>query len=241
MEKRGSTVLLTVIGIATLLVAVVGATFAYFTANVAQENSDKVIEIKSATLGTITFNHGTGIALGTTNPVYPGEKASNVFTVKSQAETTDKMDYVVKMNVTQNTFVKDAEVVTDANGVITSSTDVPGVTNVQYLVCATLSENSDTELAEGTILCSDVLAENQPKTDAETEAKWVSIDSTVDEYTLATAKLGTKGATDSWTLFVRLNEIGTEQNHDQGRVFVGNLSIEAATQYTANGEVYSAN
>ena len=38
--KKGNQVLLTVIGVATLLIAMVGATFAYFTANSVTGNAD---------------------------------------------------------------------------------------------------------------------------------------------------------------------------------------------------------
>lgn len=69
MEKK-NTILLTVIAIATLLVAVVGATFAYFTAQVTTENNDQnSTNVKAATLASATMDFGKSV---TANDVYPG-------------------------------------------------------------------------------------------------------------------------------------------------------------------------
>ena len=70
MEKK-NTVLLTVIAVATLLVAVVGATFAYFTAtNATNDNSNGSAAVNTAVVDTVRLN-GTAIA-GSDNPYYPG-------------------------------------------------------------------------------------------------------------------------------------------------------------------------
>ena len=55
-RKSGNTVLLTVIGIATLLVAIVGATFAFFTANITNPVGSSIV-IETATLE-IKFTDG---------------------------------------------------------------------------------------------------------------------------------------------------------------------------------------
>ena len=57
-NRKGNTILLTVIAVATLLVAVVGATFAYFTASVSGNESAKSVIVNAATIGTITFADG---------------------------------------------------------------------------------------------------------------------------------------------------------------------------------------
>ena len=56
---KSSTILLTVIGIATLLVVVVGATFAYFAAATTGDNDATSISVQAAGEGTtITFDGG---------------------------------------------------------------------------------------------------------------------------------------------------------------------------------------
>ena len=148
-NKRGTTVLLTVIGIATLLVAVVGATFAYFTATVTGDEDATKVTVTSATLGTITFREGDILTLGTEAvPAYPGARTSKTFEVEADAQSTVGVDYVVSLDVTDITFGADnTETTNDDKDV------VDGTTNLQYYVCATLSEDSDTVLAAGTPVC----------------------------------------------------------------------------------------
>lgn len=69
MEKK-NTILLTVIAIATLLVAVVGATFAYFTAQVTTSNNDNnTVRATTYALTEVTMNYGS---LVESKGMYPG-------------------------------------------------------------------------------------------------------------------------------------------------------------------------
>ena len=72
MEKKNM-VLLTVIAVATLLVAVVGATFAYFTAQSTTTGNSTTTEARTATLASLTWTNGTGS--GESPAVYPGYMA----------------------------------------------------------------------------------------------------------------------------------------------------------------------
>lgn len=80
MEKgRRDTVLLTVIGIATLLVAIVGATFAYFTAQVSGTNRGSTITITASAGGSMTY-YSTNVEL---RNIYPnGENNSYAWATK---------------------------------------------------------------------------------------------------------------------------------------------------------------
>lgn len=78
MEKK-NTILLTVIAIATLLVAVVGATFAYFTATVTTENSENnTTTVKTYALAAAKMNMGS---LVSSDGAYPGFKTVKSVTV----------------------------------------------------------------------------------------------------------------------------------------------------------------
>jgi len=69
MEKgKNNAILLTVIGIATLLVTIVGATFAFFTARLTSGNSTEVQTITAAGSGTLTFTGGNFIKV---DNIYP--------------------------------------------------------------------------------------------------------------------------------------------------------------------------
>ncbi len=86
--ERKNTILLTVIAIATLLVAVVGATFAYFTATFNKTNpNNNTVSAKAAVLPTVTFDYGKEINTEGTD-IYPGYKFLKEVTVKGAC--TDK-------------------------------------------------------------------------------------------------------------------------------------------------------
>ena len=82
-EGKNNTVMLTIIGIATLLIAVVGATFAYFSATLTGTDSEKEYTVRSATVGT-EFNGGEQIA---TAGIYPKAEAwgTKTFSIKTTA------------------------------------------------------------------------------------------------------------------------------------------------------------
>lgn len=70
MEERSyrkNNILLVVIGIATLLVAIVSATFAYFTATITRTNETNSVIIKTATIE-ITYDNGNEVNVDTLMP-----------------------------------------------------------------------------------------------------------------------------------------------------------------------------
>ncbi len=98
MEKR-NTILLTVIAIATLLVAVVGATFAYFTASTQTTNTGNSANVTTNELNgaTITFN---GTASKFEKLDYPG--GIGVYGAKAEIAKQvegDKNDYQATFNL----------------------------------------------------------------------------------------------------------------------------------------------
>lgn len=101
MEKK-NTILLTVIAVATLLVAVVGATFAYFTAtsNVTGD-AHSTGEINTATVGSVGI---TQTDLGpSANQIYPGTMnwvGTSVAATKSDTEADFTLTYDVTGDVT---------------------------------------------------------------------------------------------------------------------------------------------
>lgn len=215
-ERKGTTVLLTVIGIATLLVALVGATFAYFTATVKDENEGKTnVTVTAATLGTVTFKHENvidfcsdeEIAAGTTPCyVYPDETDEISFTVESSADSTVPVDYEIYLLTETNTVVDAAN---ESNNLVATLT-------------ATSVDNYES-LLSSTPLKTTVYQSND----------------TTNGVLIGKGTLKPGGKVDTWTLNVELLETGSEQNEDQGRIFKGSLKVVADTQYTANGAVYT--
>lgn len=202
-EKKSSTILLTVIGIATLLVTLVGATFAYFTAGFDEQyqngdNDGKDVIVTAANLGEITFAHGDTVTL---NNVLPGDSDTKTFTI-SAAQATVPIDYVIYLDTT-------------VNSVATGKTETPN------LVAKLTSSNATaTSLLDGTTGKSILSTTNYaPDNSEETKVE------------IGRGKLAV-GVSDTWTLTVTLNETEGPQNDDQGRAYTGTIVVEAATQYT---------
>ena len=105
MEKGNNknAVLLTVIGIATLLVAIVGATFAYFSAQVTYNDGNSTLTIVSASGGSSTYQGGEEIRV---ENIYPREAAWVQKAIKiTYKNSTTTSDYTYQLSINfANTF-----------------------------------------------------------------------------------------------------------------------------------------
>ena len=103
--ERKHTVFLTIIAIATLLVAVVGATFAYFSVSVSGTGvtASSQIVIRTANVG-ITYDKGTDLVLGAggSSGVVPGATGTMTFTVQNTGDVA--MTYNILWANVANTF-----------------------------------------------------------------------------------------------------------------------------------------
>ena len=118
MENRKNTILLTVIAVATLLVAVVGATFAYFTAQ-GTGSKQRDIKVTSETIDSMAFYIDKEIILEATTANFtnnPSGQNTNVtdtitatatFNANNQDAAT--FCYTVDLIVSSNTFEYTAE------------------------------------------------------------------------------------------------------------------------------------
>lgn len=101
MDNKGNGIFLSVIGIATLLVAIVGATFAWFSVQTSGEVNAQT-QVNTANLGSVVFANGTTATASGEN-VYPGWEANDVsFTITAQ-NTTEELDYVITATPTVGT------------------------------------------------------------------------------------------------------------------------------------------
>ena len=114
-NKKGNTVLLTIIAVATLLVAVVGATFAYFTATVTGNDTASSVLVTTAKIGTITYENGQELKL---ENALPGSEKSIDFTIKSDTTSTDGVRYSIKWVDVTNDFTTTSDLVYTLNGQI---------------------------------------------------------------------------------------------------------------------------
>ena len=117
MDNKKNTILLTVIAVATLLVAVVGATFAYFTAQ-GGEAASKNVTVQTGTAGNSSFaidgainiyadatsfaqgkDNATGSSNGTVSFTAPGAVGGGEINAKDL-----QFCYSVSLNITGNDF-----------------------------------------------------------------------------------------------------------------------------------------
>lgn len=125
-ENRGQTIFLSIIGIATLLVAIIGATFAYFTIGNATGTAGNV-SAKTAKIGPVSF---TADGVSEANAILPGwtSGAKNVKVTYGASDVS--VGYTCTLNVTANSItdlnlaVAGTNSVSAANGLVKSGSTV---------------------------------------------------------------------------------------------------------------------
>ena len=101
-NNRGQSIFLSVVGIATLLVAIVGATFAYFSINVTGNDTASSIIVTTANVKGVTFN-GEGAGIEVTN-AYPGYSKTKTFTIAVDAGVDGTIEYQIVLHTTTATL-----------------------------------------------------------------------------------------------------------------------------------------
>lgn len=203
-EGKNNTVMLTIIGIATLLIAVVGATFAYFSATVT--GSDVEYTVKSATVGT-EFVGGVQIAAA---GIYPKEEAwgTKTFSIK----TTSTKGVATKYKIT---------LVIDDNDTTADATISDGAGNVKRFqanaLSYTLTATEANAATEGTM-----------PTATETKIADPSKDIVFGEATIYGNDK--QEVTQTYTLSMFFKDTGKDQNANQGAQFKGHIAITEITQ-----------
>lgn len=205
MDNRKNTILLTVIAVATLLVAVVGATFAYFTAQggAAQEAKITVTTgtASSASLGTwtainiyadaTTFAEGmgdrTGTSTGTVSWTAPGQVSGQA----APSESDRTYCYKAYLDVTTNTF--------------------------KYSATNTSKDAELTFTAQkGSVKVLDTV-----DITGKTEAVQIPTTANGSEYIHKLVAEAGGTVSDAWTLTVTLENLNVDQNDNTGKSFSG--------------------
>lgn len=100
---KGNMILLTIIAVATLLVAVIGATFAYFSATMNGNQSETPIEVTSGTLS-IEYDGDSKINIQSpvANPL--DTLSSKTFNVTGVVTGSNNLNYDASLVITNNSF-----------------------------------------------------------------------------------------------------------------------------------------
>lgn len=204
-EGKNNTVMLTVIGIATLLIAVVGATFAFFSAQLS--GSDTEYKVVSATIGT-EFTGGDEVVA---NGIFPQEAAwaTKVFSIKSTSSLGVETKYNIALTVDANDVTEDATI---------SSTGAAGGTIKAFSANALSYSLTATETGANTA---------HPGTMPKTEGQ-VKIADPTKTINLGQATVYGNGDTtviQTYTLSMFFPRTDADQNADQGAQFKAHIAI----------------
>ena len=97
-ENKGQTIFLSVIGIATLLVAIIGATFAYFTTSMTGDAAN--VTATTAKIGAVNFT-AEGVTADNTR-ILPGWTSGAKNVTVTLGESDYSVDYTCSLSVTSN-------------------------------------------------------------------------------------------------------------------------------------------
>ena len=249
-KNRSNTLLLTVIAIATLLVAVIGATFAYFTANTAGTETASTINV-TATQLSVTFADGSGSVVVANQSIEPSNTAlvTKDFTVTGVNNTSNNnsaglyMPYTLSLVVNTNTFVlqnavtgtsisfrmvdnssTDTGVIPDtpANTYVKVGSTVASKTVAANLIGASQDQTANAYLQAGVIETDN--SANNVKVDTNHSAKGVWIGRGYF------APKNSGSSVHHYTLTVYFMEDGTNQDIDKSSTFQGYIDCSTSTE-----------
>ena len=215
MEKK-NVVFLTVLAVATLLTAVVGTTFAYFTATVTNTNTPTATTVTTASDLGITYSDGDEI--GMTN-IVPGQYTDTKTITVTNNSTTTAMHYQITWDQVTNSFSKGASNTTD--DLVYSLTDGSGTNKIGttgYASAATTNAYVTTTLGAMSGTKAYSVAGGKATIDAgTTELTVAAVPATGVNAILVPDTEIAAGATHTYVLRVYYLETGIVQNENQSK------------------------
>lgn len=243
-NNKGSMIILTIIGIATLLVAVIGATFAYFSVTVKYDKEPTPAVVETSTM-LITFETKNELVYKGAIPGRPSLSANPEtqainnklkFTLTSATNMTLDTQYNVYLVIDSNDAagatqgLKDNDFVTD--NLVYLMTQERNVTSAAT-TNGTAGSAGSQYFKEGAL--NDLYIKDDYNGDGRTEDnEYVGVIksglSVGEKILIATGDIGSHASVDTWTLEVWLRETGSEQNEDQGKVLKAHIEVEPTNQ-----------
>lgn len=214
MENRKNTILLTVIAVATLLVAVVGATFAYFTAQGGQQVQTDVDVTTAKTSNGSFVTYGQISIKATQENFYEGagNKSSRSYaTVTYTASDTAASEfcYTVGLQVTANTLE------------YTTVEETPELT-----FTARKQASSDTKLETGEEPATTLIDGMDITTSAQSTLIQVPTTNGGDVYTHQIDADAGAAVSDQWDFTVTLVNLDSDQDDNTGKAFDGQILFD---------------
>lgn len=108
-NNKGQTIFLSVIGVATLLVAIIGATFAWFSATISGNDNASSVVVTTAVLGSVVFTDGDQIVLENIKPDNNAQGTKSFTIANTETTATEVIPYEIYLDVTTNTLTPAAD------------------------------------------------------------------------------------------------------------------------------------
>ena len=228
-NRRGSEIFLGVIGVATLVVAIIGATFAYFTATT---NSDEDAVSVGATTLSLQYEDKINTTLKTN--LIPSTEAIATFGAMDQDYiTTPGEEVCIDDNGNAICSVYEFTITnpnTTTNQRINVTVDVVtnGFTNLKYKVYeGTIKNETGSVNATATLLDQGADQAPTPVVAAATFAQANQEANAADEITLLNQVLLEKNTSKTYTMLIWIDEVGSQNSADVGQTFAAGLNVTA--------------
>ena len=243
-NNKQNTLLLTVIAVATLLVAVIGATFAYFTANTTGTETASTIVVTAARLE-ITYEDNTNSVVTADQNIEPSETAlitknfkltptTNTTGTGNVASPAMNMPYTLNLVVTTNTFqLKNTVTGTSIsykliNQAASVTGSIPSSTGFTPIGATALPETTPTLAAE-----SDALQETNDKVGQITVYANDGTPTQKNGLELGTGVfVNGNTAAHQYTLEIYFMEDHNNQDYDTNKTFTGYIDVSTGGSST---------
>ena len=215
MDNKKNTILLTVIAVATLLVAVVGATFAYFTAQGAQ-----------GTTATVTVSTGTAASseFGTIDPLNIYADATTF--AEGAGDVTDDTTGTVKWTAPGAVTGQEAPSEADRSFCYTASLNITANTfTVSAANTEKLNELEFTAKKGETVLLDKISLVDFDTKVGKTGTIKIPTTANGSEYTHKLVADAGASVTDNWTITVTLKNLAINQNENTGKQLTGQIAF----------------
>lgn len=221
MEKK-NTVLLTVIAIATLLVAVVGATFAFFTAQ-QDTTGATTVEVQTKAADVFTALGSGALSLDVTAASMQSVQGSNTYTsaIDDTTTTGEQITVSLKAGSGQATCTYDLYYTpSSADAVFTPSAAAVEQNLLEYTI---QGSNATDTLAEKNVA---VLA------DAENRTAPIKLNDT--SFTITDSGEDAVATTAVWNFTSKFYNLAVDQSTAAGKTYGGSISVGEATCTNTN-------
>ena len=215
MDNKKNTILLTVIAVATLLVAVVGATFAYFTAQGAQ-----------GTTATVTVSTGTAASseFGTIDPLNIYADATTF--AEGAGDVTDDTTGTVKWTAPGAVTGQEAPSEADRSFCYTASLNITANTfTVSAANTEKLNELEFTAKKGETVLLDKISLVDFDTKVGKTGTIKIPTTANGSEYIHKLVADAGASVTDNWTITVTLKNLAMNQNENTGKQLTGQIAF----------------